>query len=172
VEEEVTLKRNITIIENGKQVYFSRGKFDAYCVFIDGTPFVDKNLFLFFKSLNNNDKVYTDFVGIYNLTNKDFDENVTYMIKEEISSSYPDNVKLDVEESFVLIYYGMIAEENKDRAPLGKRIKRLGMHQVLKENMNPAIAANFSKRKGAFRLKEHQSRDESTLDAECLSRGF
>tara|TARA_S200002703_G_C3679044_1_gene208553 strand:- start:134 stop:631 length:498 start_codon:yes stop_codon:yes gene_type:complete len=164
--------RNTTTIENGKQIYFSEGRFDAYCVFTDGTPFVDKNLFSFFKSLNNDDKVYTDFVGIYNLTNKDFDENIPYMIKEEISSSYPDNVKLDVEESFVLIYYGMVAEENKDRAPLGKRIKRLGMHQVLKEDINSVVAANFSKNKGAFRLKEHQSRDELTLNAECLSRGF
>jgi hypothetical protein len=41
----------------------------------------------------------------------------------------------------------MIAEENKENAILGKRIKRLGMHQVLIENMKPEEAAVFSKGK-------------------------
>ena len=41
----------------------------------------------------------------------------------------------------------MIAEENKGNAILKKRIKRLGMHQVLLENYTPEHAANFSKGK-------------------------
>ena len=40
---------------------------------------------------------------------------------------------------------GMITEENKRNTRLGKRIKRLGMHQVLIEEIQPAIAVNFSR---------------------------
>lgn len=32
---------------------------------------------------------------------------------------------------FTIIYLGMVAEENKLGTKLGKRIKRLGIHQVL-----------------------------------------
>ncbi len=41
----------------------------------------------------------------------------------------------------------MIEEENKQFAILKKRIKRLGMHQILIDNLDPEVAANFSKGK-------------------------
>ena len=62
---------------------------------------------------------------------------------------------------FSIIYAGMIAEENKANAILKKRIKRLGMHQVLIEGLDPNLAANFSKGK---KWKE--------LDALMRERGF
>ena len=43
---------------------------------------------------------------------------------------------------------GMIAEENKVNMILKKRIKRLGVYQVLMDNFPPSEAANFSKGKG------------------------
>ena len=46
-----------------------------------------------------------------------------------------------------VLYAGMIAEENKKNAILKKRIKRLGMYQVLIEQMPPEQAAVFSKGK-------------------------
>ena len=54
-----------------------------------------------------------------------------------------------------------IAEENKEFTKLGKRIKRLGVHQVLKERMHYNEAANFSKGK---KWKE--------LNEICSSKGF
>lgn len=42
-----------------------------------------------------------------------------------------------------VLYAGMIAEENKENAVLGKRIKRLGMHQVLPDEMPPETASVF-----------------------------
>jgi len=41
----------------------------------------------------------------------------------------------------------MVAEENRENAKLKKRIKRLGIHQVLIEGISPEIAANFSRDK-------------------------
>lgn len=55
----------------------------------------------------------------------------------------------------------MIAEENKAGTVLGKRIKRLGVHQVLLENISPRIAANFSR---GMRAKE--------IIGECIKRKF
>jgi hypothetical protein len=53
-----------------------------------------------------------------------------------------------------VIYAGMIAEENKENAILKKRIKRLGMHQVLIDGMKPEEAAVFSKGKKWKELDE------------------
>ena len=41
----------------------------------------------------------------------------------------------------------MVAEENKLNTKLGKRIKRLGIYQILIENSSPETAAVFSKGK-------------------------
>jgi hypothetical protein len=41
----------------------------------------------------------------------------------------------------------MIAGENKTNAILKKRIKRLGMHQILIEDLDADYSGNFSKRK-------------------------
>jgi hypothetical protein len=49
-----------------------------------------------------------------------------------------------VEQWFTVLYAGMIAEENKQNAILKKRVKRLGMHQVLMLNMPSSVAAKFS----------------------------
>jgi hypothetical protein len=48
----------------------------------------------------------------------------------------------------------MIAEENKKNAILKKRIKRLGMHQVLIMGMPANQAASFSKGKNWRDLNE------------------
>lgn len=61
-----------------------------------------------------------------------------------ISAEYNEN-QIEVDIWFTVIYAGMVAEENKENAILKKRIKRLGMHQLLIENESPHFAANFSK---------------------------
>ena len=66
---------------------------------------------------------------------------------DRLVSTYRLEHQALVEQWFVVIYAGMIAEENKQSAILKKRIKRLGMHQVLKLEYEPRIAANFSKGK-------------------------
>lgn len=55
----------------------------------------------------------------------------------------------------------MIAEENKDYAILKKRIKRLGMHQILIEKISPEKASNFSR-----------GRNWRELDKICKEYGF
>ena len=55
----------------------------------------------------------------------------------------------------------MIAEENKANTKLGKKIKRLGVHQILIENITPNISANYSK---GMKWRE--------IEKECKERGF
>lgn len=62
---------------------------------------------------------------------------------------------------FTIIYLGMVAEENKVGTKLGKRIKRLGIHQVLYDRYFPTAAANFSR-----------GLPWTRIDNECKLRGF
>lgn len=55
---------------------------------------------------------------------------------------------------FNVLYAGMIAEENKENTILKKRIKRLGVHQVLIDNVSPGETAVFSKGKKWKELDE------------------
>ena len=55
----------------------------------------------------------------------------------------------------------MIAEEQKEGAILKKRMKMLGVHQLLIDNFTPKEAANFSRGKPSEKLV-----------MECYNRGF
>ncbi|MEA3443402.1 MAG: hypothetical protein U9R19_01605 [Bacteroidota bacterium] len=155
------MERLVKILAQNCKVVFDKGKFDHWCVyFIDGNgnknaPY-DVKYFAELKQISDyygSDKVYNDFLEIYNLTNKEIDEAVLILI-DKIITSYELQHQFDVEKWFSVIYAGMIAEENKDFAILKKRIKRLGMYQVLVENMAPAKAANFSRGKKWRELDE------------------
>lgn len=141
-------------LKNNRKVIFDAGKFDDWCVYVveeDGSrkaPF-DVDYFTDLKILSTQytgNKVYDDFVTIYSLTTKSIDANVIIAI-DKIVSTYNLEHQVIIEQWFTVLYAGMIAEENKQFAILKKRVKRLGMHQVLIENLSPSIAANFSKGK-------------------------
>lgn len=146
---------------NNRQVIFDSGSFDDWCVYLveeNGSkkaPF-DVEYFADLKNISEHyepDKIYNDFVEIYNKTSKIIDQNILSLI-DRLVSAYREEHQALVEQWFVVIYAGMIAEENKRNAILKKRIKRLGMHQTLKLGYEPKIAANFSKGKKWRELDE------------------
>src|SRR5690606_33392278 len=109
------------------------GKFDDWCVYVvesngnkkapfDETYFSD--LFDISQKYPQN-KVYDDFVSIYNMTTKNIDMDVLNII-DNITNTYNIEDRLIIEQWFTVIYAGMIAEENKQFAVLKKRVKRLG----------------------------------------------
>ncbi|NTW97628.1 MAG: hypothetical protein HGB28_03675 [Oscillochloris sp.] len=77
-----------------------------------------------------------------------------------MANAYGDD-ELDVDILLSILYVGMIVEENKRRAKLRKRVKRLGGHQVLFEDMAPEQAATFSRGK-----------PWEVIDLECTVRYF
>ena len=146
------MSRLIKNLMNGRKVVFDAGNFDDWCVYVveaNGRrkAHLDSQYFTYFKTISEKypeDKVYNDFVTIYEATGKFIDEP-TILLIDSIVETYDDSDKVLVEQWFSVIYGGMVAEENKMYAKLKKRIKRLGMHQTLKQNFPPTDAANFSR---------------------------
>ncbi|MCD4833646.1 MAG: lamin tail domain-containing protein [Bacteroidales bacterium] len=148
------MARLIKNLKNDRQVIFDTGNFDDWCVYVVESNGIKKAPYdvTYFGDLKNisehyeEDKVYNDFVEIYNKTSKSIDQNILSLI-DRLVSTYKEEHQVLIEQWFAVIYAGMIAEENKQYAILKKRIKRLGMHQTLKLGYEPRIAANFSKGK-------------------------
>ncbi len=157
----------INSFSNGGFIGFDSGCFDAWCVFVtmpDKQRFAptDVQYFNRLKKISENfgpQKIYDDFVVIYNRTTKNVDQKVFGLIN--VLSSFYNEFAEEMELWLNVIYAGMIAEENKENAILKKRIKRLGIHQVLIEGLSPEAAAVFSKGK---KWKE--------LDEVMKSKGF
>lgn len=139
---------------NGRNlVEFDNGGFDSWCVYLtraNNPRYAPKDIEYFsilqgLGKVYGGQRIYSDFVEFYNLTNDRVDSSVLNLITS-ISSKYSDHSE-DMDVWFTVIYAGMVAEENKQNAKLKKRIKRLGMYQLLIEGVPPQIAANFSKGK-------------------------
>ncbi len=143
-----TLIKNL---RNNRQIVFDTGKFDDWCVYVVESNGVKKAPFdsTYFHDLHiisqqyQNNKVYNDFVAIYDLTGKSVSPTVIALI-DNIVVSYNLDHQVLIEQWFAVLYAGMIAEENKTNAILKKRVKRLGMHQVLVLGMPANEAAKFS----------------------------
>ncbi len=146
---------------------YDSGSFDNWCIYITRPNLQryaprDTEYFNFIKSLSNDFSakiIYSDFVAVFNLTKKNIDNFVLNNITA-MSSKYKTQA-LNFNIWMTTIYASMVAEENKANARLGKRIKRLGIHQVLMENIEPDIAANFSRGKNWRKL-----------DFICREKGF
>lgn len=147
------MSRIIKMVRGKNLVEFDRGSFDEWCVFLSrpGTAKYapkDTEYFTILKSMGNRfgpAKIYNDFISYYNQTTKDIDNTILDLITT-LSNDYETEAE-EMDIWFTVIYAGMIAEENKANTKLKKRIKRLGMHQVLLDNFDPELAANFSKGK-------------------------
>ena len=145
------MARLVKDLMNNRKVIFDTGRFDDWCVYVvesNGTkkaPF-DEEYFsdLYEISLAYpENKVYNDFVKIYDKTSKSINTEVLDLI-DTIVNTYNNEDKVIVEQWYTVLYAGMIAEENKQFAILKKRVKRLGMHQVLVMGMPAKVAARFS----------------------------
>jgi predicted RND superfamily exporter protein len=154
------MPQKINDFSNGGFIEFDTGCFDGWCVFVTipaSKRFAptDVQYFTSLKKLSEKfgpQKIYDDFVVIFNRTTKNVDPKVFELIT--VLSRFYDADATEMELWLNVIYAGMIAEENKQNAILKKRIKRLGMHQVLIDGMLPEEAAVFSKGKKWKELDE------------------
>lgn len=148
-------KRILCELEDGSSVFFANGSFDEWCVYVSHkcgktkAP-LDTEYFRFFQLLSmhyGKVSVYYDFMKIFNATTKDVNAETLLDIKN-ISKSYYCFDRIDVERNFVVIYAGMIAEENKENAILKKKMKRIGFYQSVVMELSADFSANFSRGKG------------------------
>ncbi|MDM8547570.1 hypothetical protein QUF61_13850 [Candidatus Venteria ishoeyi] len=160
------MKTIIKVFSDNSQLEFDRGSFDDWCIYLvsqeQRKPPKDSEYFTRLQALSqihSPEKIYQDFVKIFDYTNARLNPKMLAGITR-LASHY-GNDALEMDKLFTILYAGMVAEENKQHAVLKKRIKRLGMHQVLVEGLKPDIAAHFSRGK---KWRE--------LDKICREKGF
>jgi len=162
-------KRLIKRLSDGSCLVFARGRFDTWCIYhvinVAGqtTKHAIKDIEMFailqkYALAPCRFDLYRDFVGIFGLASCVIDERVANKITE-ISTRYSNSAEVELVLAF--LYAGMVAEENKQHAILKKYIKRLGVHQVLIEQLEAKTAANYSRGKKWPELCQ-----------ECEARGF
>lgn len=163
---QIENRRQICVLGGKTPVSFGKGTFDDWCVYVErpNKLWVPKDYqyfsdLLILADVKAKELIYADFVAIFEGTRNFVDPSVLEQIRI-ISKTY-GHMSWKAERVFTIIYAGMIAEENKEKAPLGKRIKRLGVHQVLIENISPDEAAHFSRDK-----------KYAELNSLCRERGF
>ena len=152
---------------DGSYLEYAPGNFDKWCVYMVNPkknfrrPPLDVQYFAFLQNQAETfgNKVYVDFVSIYDATGKEVVPSVLALI-DQIALTY-GNMALEFAKIYTILYMGMIAEERKAFTKLGKRIKRLGMHKLLIEKTTVNVAANFMRGMG---WRE--------IDAMCKERGF
>ena len=152
---------------DGSYLEYAPGNFDGWCVYMVNPeknfrqPPLDVQYFAFLKNQAERfgNKVYVDFVSIYDATGKGVEASVLSII-DQIAATYGDKA-LEFSKIYTILYMGMIAEERKAHTRLGKRIKRLGMHKLLVEKRTADEAANFMR---GMRWRQ--------IDAMCKERGF
>ena len=145
------MPKKLNTFSNGGFIEFDTGSFDEWCVYVtkpNGERFAPSDIQYFsrLKKLGEKyerQKIYDDFVVIFNRTTAETDPDIFKLISF-LSRNYKED-QLEIEIWFNVLYAGMVAEENKEKAILKKRIKRLGIHQVLIDEMAPEVAAGFSK---------------------------
>ena len=159
--------QTVKTFEDGAYLEYDQGKFDGWCVYLtkrDGSrrsP-TDVDYFVALRRLADKydaGQIYSDFVRVYDLTGKQLERDALSAITR-IASDYGQGALL-VDKVLSTLYMTMIAEENKQFSRLGKRIKRLGVHQVLIENQSVEHAAHSTRGK-AWR----------DIDKLCKERGF
>ena len=166
--EQPIMERLIQKISKDIDIVYDQGWFDEWCVYIkDGntkTAPKDVEYFNFFVQLGKKytcEKVYADFVEIYNLVSENIEKKVLDKIIDIAKKTYDSSISKDVAINFTVVYAGMVAERNKAFTVLKERIKRLGIHQILLLDYKAEVAANFSKEKKA-----------KDLDIICKEYGF
>ncbi len=161
------MSRLIKKFSDGTILEFDRGSFDDWCVYLTRPTlprFAPRDIQYFTRlqqlaRKHTAEKLYADFRLIYDATSKELSDDSVTRISTMAQSYDADELSFDV--VFTMLYAGMVAELNKAKTKLGKRVKRLGVHQVLLEKKTPEFAATFSKGKSWREIEE-----------ECNARGF
>lgn len=121
--------------DNGFHLEFGKGNFDDYCVYVmkknvNYRWLRDEEYFHWIKKLSKKygvERVYNDFKFVY--------DNVWIGVSSEIANNVvrlvDKNYKEHTQQWWSIFFMTMLAEEFKENAILGKRIKHLGVYNVL-----------------------------------------
>lgn len=118
------------------RLYFDKGAFDNWCVHTFDSrkrkkyfP-LDYDYLYWIQQLGlqyGNEKVYNDFLQVYECVRKDVTNRECYEVTREVDSHYVE----DTQVWWVIFFMTMYAECMKENTKLGKRIKHLAVYNVL-----------------------------------------
>lgn len=165
------------VTDNDYHFWFDYGNFDEWCVHCkkpNGKMWFayDREYLAWIRNMarfHGKEKVYNDFIKIYDMAKYDFNMKDAYSVIREVDSHYPykknrkrdDNDKRSAEQWWTYFWMTMVAEERKENAIVGKRIKRLAVYNLL-----------FDEYKLSYVLKYMVNMDWQKLDEYCYERGF
>jgi len=141
------------ILDDKTKILFGRGRIDDWCVYVEnnGTRSAPKDVeyFSYLKKLGlsiGNQRVYSEFCEIWEKVTMEPDKSIKPIIRDLVSE-HPEEFKLNSEKWYSVLYMTMVSEENYKNTKLGKRLKRLGVYQLLIEGSSANEAANWSRGK-------------------------
>lgn len=158
-------KSSVSMLPDGRVIFFGRGKRDDFCTYI-GKPVwnpatfqyetmcgvvTDDYYFSICKVLADrysNQLIYhKHLTGIYNAVSNTIDCETVQRICD-LADDVADIDKMDAIVAYMLIYYGMVSEENHGVAVTGQRpmcgkvIKMAGLYKHLLQNVPIGTPAN------------------------------
>ncbi len=167
--DQVRNVRDVQPMAFGQTLFFGTGKFDDWAAYTgrlctDGRIWcalpLDKYYFEIAELLaryHGTDRVYLDVLHIFEQAGRAVDRGLVDCIFR-MSLAYGTNQPWAF-NMFLHLYYGMIAEENKQGTLLGRSIKMNGIHSLLKGGRDVQTAAD-----------ECRSKPWTEIHDECLAR--
>lgn len=161
------MARTVWTFQNGGSLEFDEGQFDEWCVyevFPNGQRVAPRDVDYFrelldISAVHGRQRVYDDFVVVFDASGHDVTKESIGVVME-VASRYGHDEET-MKRLLLILHMGMVAENVKENTRLGKRIKRLGVHDLLLESGEVDHAAHFMRGMGW--------RD---IDALCRARGF
>lgn len=159
----------VKTFSDGTSLGWDKGKIDDWCVYSIENDQVSppKDVDYFYDLLNIADKygherVYKDFVTIYDGINSPDPEQCHYENVTLVASTYPEEDRLFVEKVFTIFWMAMVSEWNyeirtrngKIPSKLKHRIKRLGVYTMLIKGESPEYSSTFMVKMGWKEINE------------------
>lgn len=150
--------REIKRLRNGTVFSYGMGSYDEWCVYESNPEVRAKRVgdYDYFKKIRELGEIYgraevfEDFYDVYENTGADVNNKTLSYISRFCEKYHDDYDK--AEYAFCLLYMSMVSEMNKEYSRLGKRVKGLGIHQLLFQKMKIHDIANFTKGKKWFEV--------------------
>jgi hypothetical protein len=161
------MPRDIWTFKTGTRLQFDHGQFDQWCVYevaVGGSKRAPRDEEYFTElsdlaSAYGHDRIYADFVTVFDASGPEVTKETVSLVVE-ISRTYPIDEER-ILRTLLILHMAMVAENLKANTRLGKRIKRLGVYELLFENRTARDASNFMRGMG---WRE--------ISAMCEERGF
>ncbi len=142
-------------LKNGTRIWFAKGKIDDWCVYTKEKNqvkcYTDNDYFKVIKDLSDRygrEMVYDDFKTIYFSVNEQVDIDEMMSKCKIVSKHYTE----DTLKWWIVLYMTMVAEENKENKILGKRIKHLGIYNILFDEYSIDYITTYMKGKRWWEL--------------------